>query len=457
MKRKGFITITAFALSAAMLFGCSKPAAGTSAPETTAVAETAAEEKEESTIAPPFLSNLEKYDSVISKLSENDYYAFADICKDYDVLVVTDGVYDHGEGIMAAIHATLYGLDKDGKVFEFGIVSSEGTAYPLAVYDGCLMFGGNHHVGKVFTDGSNLITKMDAEETFDESGKAKYFVFDLDEKFEGEVEDNTKLVQLYDEYEKAVVLNFTKPGAGESADELTVMGNTVMSPDGWKLTYDPEKFCLNDTLGGGEVAFNYTGECAGTTAVFLSYVPDKMPDEALYEKVAGYSDDLVERFEARFGDYWAHYRVIAPDDKAAGSECHSYIGIEHNGGTVILEQIDHTNVEPEQNYSDIINAFSELLSTFELLNHEPQAEYAYVAGSYAHTYTDELEGQKVEATYRVVMNDDHTCMFSIQDDIAGEWTGTELILNSGNSYEYTVEGDSLYVDMDGNWTEFNRE
>lgn len=204
--KKRFITMTLLAVTASMFVGCSKPAVETTVPETTVV-ETAVTEE---TVATPFLNDLEKYDSVISNLKEDQYYAFADICKDYDVLLVADSVFDNGNGEMESISAKLYGLDENDKVFELGEVSSTGTAYPLAVYDGCLMFGGHHRVAEVFADGGSMITKKDASEEFDQTGAAKYFYFDLDEKFEGEVEDDSKFMAMWEDYEKATIISFTK-------------------------------------------------------------------------------------------------------------------------------------------------------------------------------------------------------------------------------------------------------
>ena len=160
-------------------------------------------------VNPPFLTDLEMYDSVISNLSADQYYAFAGVAEDYDVLLVTDGVYDY-DGTTAAIDATIYGLDADGKVIEIGSVESDGTAYPLSVYEDYLMFGGNHHMAMVFVDNGNMVTKKDADEVFDEEGNVTYYLFDYDNHFEGEVEDDSELVSMYDAFGEAIIINFNK-------------------------------------------------------------------------------------------------------------------------------------------------------------------------------------------------------------------------------------------------------
>ena len=64
---------------------------------------------------------------------------------------------------------------------EYGTVMSEGTAYPLAVKDGYLYFGGNHHMSKEFLDESvsSVMTKDDSHllSLFGEYGEAKVVGF----------------------------------------------------------------------------------------------------------------------------------------------------------------------------------------------------------------------------------------------------------------------------------------
>ena len=156
-------------------------------------------------------SMLETFDSIIGSLEPGQAYAFAEIDADNDVLLITNGTYDNRDGNMAAIDAIIYGYGADQKIMEYGQVMSEGTAYPLAQKDGYIYFGGGHHVGKEYIDESvsSIITKEDASETFDNNGKATYYYFSLDPKYEGEVADDTNLFRLFDEYSKATIINFT--------------------------------------------------------------------------------------------------------------------------------------------------------------------------------------------------------------------------------------------------------
>lgn len=187
--------------------------------EETAIEEEVVEEVQEEAVTTPFLDDLEKYDSIISQLTKDQYYAFAEIGEEgYDALLVTDGVYDNGDGNMAAIDAKVYGFGNDGTIYEAGSVWSDGTAYPLAVYENRIMFGGNHHMAKAFVRDGSVVIEREADEVFDEQGNATYSYNDGDIDNIIEVEDNSILSEMYDIYAKATVINFFQ-GEGEAVIE----------------------------------------------------------------------------------------------------------------------------------------------------------------------------------------------------------------------------------------------
>ena len=93
----------------------------------------------------------------------------------------------------------------------------------------------------------------------------------------------------------------------------------------------------------------------------------------------------------------------------------------------------------------------------EFENYQPQKEYDYVPGVYTQTYTDEVGGEKVETTNTVTLNKDHTAVISIQDEVEGLWTSTGIRLDNKTFYEYTIEAEKLYINFDGEWSEFVKE
>ena len=228
--KKLSVALLVGALSAGMLMGCGKKAAEEvkeePKQETEAVEEVKEEpveevaeaEEEESSITSPFLADLEKYDSIISTLTTEQYYAFADAGDGYDILLVANGAYDNGDGNMAAIDATVYGLD-NGEPCYAGSVWSDGTAYPIAVYENMLMFGGNHSMSMANVKDAAVIIQKEAYEEFDEQGNATYFLNEGDIDNIKELEDNSVLTEMFDTYSKATVINFFQGEAEPVGDE----------------------------------------------------------------------------------------------------------------------------------------------------------------------------------------------------------------------------------------------
>lgn len=153
---------------------------------------------------------LEKFDSIISQLKPGQAYALADMCTDYDVLLVSDdGVYDF-DGTNAAINATIYGLDEEGNVVELGEANSGHTAYPISVYDGCLLVGNNCGVYMYYVDtNTNDIFTRKTAQVYYEDQVPYYYYSDMETQYEGLVDDDSRLNEMYDLYNEAVVVNFT--------------------------------------------------------------------------------------------------------------------------------------------------------------------------------------------------------------------------------------------------------
>lgn len=232
--KKWALTVLPAVLSVGMLVGCGKEqqSANAVAEPVQEVTEEVQEPEQEETaeedvdnVTTPFLDDLEKYDSIISTLTKEQYYAFAEIGEDYDALLVADGVYDNGDGNMAAIEAKVYGFGNDGKIYEAGTVWSSGTAYPLAVYEQHVMFGGNHNMAMANVIDGSIVIQKEAFEEFDEQGNAKYTYNNgnIDEEFE--VDDDSVLKEMYEMYSKATVLNFFQ---GEA--EFTEDGGAIDCP-----------------------------------------------------------------------------------------------------------------------------------------------------------------------------------------------------------------------------------
>lgn len=239
-------------------------------------------------------------------------------------------------------------------------------------------------------------------------------------------------------------------GSGKPKDPVT-----YSSQNGWEITYRPGIMDMSEK--DGTVSFAYSGKKdAAAGGVTITYVADKMPQEVLYDKIAGIDDSRVTRGEGTFGStgVWGFTYVISPEKEGGFHE--QFTGMEHNGGTLLLSMtIQEAEEEKMIPVSDAIEA---VVDSLVFTGHEPQQQFSYVPGIYSRTSTDEIEGEKVTITETIELNEDHTGVLKMQDDIAVTWTSIQLI-GEDFSHEYTIEGDTLLVDLfdDGSWISFEKQ
>ena len=92
--------------------------------------------------------------------------------------------------------------------------------------------------------------------------------------------------------------------------------------------------------------------------------------------------------------------------------------------------------------------------------HDPQTEFEDVPGTYL--INDKIL-QKDASNYpsAVRLNSDHTGVFKGSPDVEIIWHARDGIIREaapdGASYEYRLDDDTLYLMMDGEQVEFNRE
>ena len=125
---------------------------------------------------------------------------------------------------------------------------------------------------------------------------------------------------------------------------------------------------------------------------------------------------------------------------------------EYNGEVLLFDITTHMAGEDPANYttSDELEAF---INSISYENYEPQAMFEYV-----HKAPEDAEGQDaVEREHTITLNADHTGTLSFQDDVDILWSSTKLTSADGSSeFEYTIEGDALMLNMDGEWITFQK-
>ncbi len=220
------------------------------------------------------------------------------------------------------------------------------------------------------------------------------------------------------------------------------------SKDGWSVRYNPDCIAVNEA--DNFVGFVYTGECAGTNMVSISYTEGKQPQEVLGEITEAWGNgDEIERFESYCpgtSDKWAYWVVLPSEGGSGLSE--TAIASEYNGGVLLFENTAHMSGDDAIDIA-VSDQMALIVDSIQYKDFEEQTMLDYVAGTYS---------QEVEDGFKdtITLNHDHTGMISFQDDIPVTWSSIELI-GADFRYEYTIEGDILMVNIDDVWREFTRE
>ena len=133
------------------------------------------------------------------------------------VVLVTDGTYGYN-GLEASFNSEVYGLDEGGNWRKMQVIAGSGTAYPIRYDKSGIYVTGGHFAAFYSVDWEKmeLVQEEYANEVFDENGNVTY-LYAADGKMEQSVEDNRYLVELYDRYEKAELVDFRKGGKGKKA------------------------------------------------------------------------------------------------------------------------------------------------------------------------------------------------------------------------------------------------
>lgn len=179
---------------------------------------------------------FESYDEILGLMEGAESYAYVDVLgADEPILLVTSYTYDNLDGNRAAIDATPYLKYPDGKYKAGSVLVSGSTATPLAMSDdGCIFVATHSTIGKYClgengTDVPGIMTLVYAYEEISEELKPESYggfirekntVIDNDGTPIAEDDDQT-IKDLFAEYEKAQVINFTPidPTAVEIPEE----------------------------------------------------------------------------------------------------------------------------------------------------------------------------------------------------------------------------------------------
>ena len=241
----------------------------------------------------------------------------------------------------------------------------------------------------------------------------------------------------------------------DDAAEQASEEKEYVSDRGWSVKYDPSIITVNE--GEDMTSFVYTGESAGTNMLTISYIADKLPDEVLSELTEGWGDPgSVESSESYFpgtSDKWGLWRTLLGNGEGSGLSENVFAG-EYNGGVLMFDFTTH-KAEDDSIDIPVSDALSAVIDSIKYEDFAPQTMYEDYPGVYKMEETEEIEGEEMTYEYSITLNEDHSGVISIQDDINMMW-GSNLLIGADFSYDYSVDGDKLTVDMDGNQLTFTR-
>lgn len=241
----------------------------------------------------------------------------------------------------------------------------------------------------------------------------------------------------------------------DDAAEQASEEKEYVSDRGWSVKYDPAVITVNE--GEDMTSFVYTGESAGTNMLTISYIADKLPDEVLSELTEGWGDPgSVESSESYFpgtSDKWGLWRTLLSNGEGSGLSENVFAG-EYNGGVLMFDFTTH-KAEDDSIDIPVSDALSAVIDSIKYEDFAPQTMYEDYPGVYKMEETEEIEGEEMTYEYSITLNEDHSGVISIQDDINMMW-GSNLLIGADFSYDYSVDGDKLTVDMDGNQLTFTR-
>ena len=251
--------------------------------------------------------------------------------------------------------------------------------------------------------------------------------------------------------EEAAVTEAAAAGAGAA-------GGFYEDERGWYVLYEPSLFTVDAKKD--DVKFIYTGEAVGDNYVELSYIPDKGAREVLTAELEELAqeweldEESISRSEGFiYDDNWC-YTAVAEFEEDDRDTTVSYQSAEYNGGVFLTKTVE--GLTDENCLEGFMgDALWQITDTLTFYNYQPQEEFAYVPGVYARADAD--PNACPDAVDRIILKKDHAGTLVFQDSIPIFWGSSELTRkNSDTSYEYTIEGDNLYINLDDEWLEYSR-
>ena len=237
------------------------------------------------------------------------------------------------------------------------------------------------------------------------------------------------------------------PGCATSVNAKTNKDSkTYKSDQGWTIKYDPSIVTVKEN--DDSTSFVYTGSGTHDEMLTISFRHGLTPEEAVDAVAAGWpgassSSYQLYKSESYFpgsNEGWGYWRSLLPDNRLNISE-DAFAG-EYNGGVLIFDMASRT--------SD--NGWKVLQNVMDSITYDsfaPQTMYEGIAGTYVMNGTEMINGKEVPVTYSIVLDNDHQGTIKLLGDEQYVMWGTHNLIQADNSYDYSVDGHTLTLDLDG--------
>ncbi len=136
-------------------------------------------------------------------------------------------------------------------------------------------------------------------------------------------------------------------------------------PNEWKCQYDPG--CIEVIGGGAQMAFSYTGECAGTNILMVTYTIDKDAEQAAKDYVSEWGE-AATMTETRFPgteDVKGYYVYLPAGDEGSGLYMVGFTR-DYLEGALLFEFTGHKSGNEEMDIA-VSDAFATIFDTLEFV------------------------------------------------------------------------------------------
>ena len=235
---------------------------------------------------------------------------------------------------------------------------------------------------------------------------------------------------------------------------------TYENENGWYVYYDSRKFTIKESRGEVDFIFGTSEEDSEDAEMLkVRYIRYDHTDDVLADETRNYEVTEVIQSEGYIGggkDAWG-FTVSLPASGDGTVSARKLTAVEHNEGVLLFDRPDHSGGDSGEGVG---NAFEDIINTFMFTDHDPQEEYDYVPGRYL---LNDRKLQKAASNYPafVRLNKDHSGMFGGSEERDIIWYSRKGVIVEtgldGASYDYHIEGDVLYLQMDDEWVEYDKE